>query len=492
MTFKHVKFEDSPTMRALERVAKEKGLVKPEPLKKTAAAKKPNYTPSSDLMENILTLCAGLRNQGFEKEASELENNYLMYKQAQTLYETSKETGEDLVQSAHPKGSHRLENVEGDEAVVEDILDQHMKMLEKVNKTPNGKLVSNAQLISEVKKALGGVAEFTASQLAGGPWGRLMSLLGRGGAIELAAPGVGAGGAAVGAGETAAAGGAAVGGAALASVVGAVLIGAVGGAIIGNELFDHYLAPDELKDAGEKLIEKAKDLQDSHGASGFGDQDLPEAFKDTIQNFELSFNKILENYSVIQQLEKTKNPGNLVKLKQLDDELWRSHKFAQTIWGFAQSAIDEKWYRIRWMPAFNPFADLVALAKNYMDRTNTLTSLISKFVSDANAIASEKLKQQTVTKGGDDVVNLQNAYKALAGVGGEIDKYKSIIQAKRMSNAQALSNWLEKARTVVNSESADFNKVPDANKPSVVKYYSDRLNNQIKPKIKAFADKWMA
>lgn len=156
MTFKHVKFEDSPTMRALEKVAKEKGLVKPEPLKKRASVpKKPDYTPTGNLMENVLKLCAGLRNQGLVKEAAELETNYLNYKSAQTLYETSKEKGEDLIQSAHPKGSHKLEGVEGNElAVIEDILDQHMKLIQIVDKKPTGKL-STAQAIRAVKKALG-------------------------------------------------------------------------------------------------------------------------------------------------------------------------------------------------------------------------------------------------------------------------------------------------------------------------------------------------
>lgn len=155
MTFKHVKFEDSPTMRALEKVAKEKGLVKPESLQKRASIpKKADYTPSSDFMENIFKLCAGLRSQGLEKEASEVEVNYLNYKRAQTLYETSKETGEDLVQSAHPKGSHKLEGVDSDEATIEDILDQHSKSVEMVNKKPTGKLSTAAQLVREVKRAL--------------------------------------------------------------------------------------------------------------------------------------------------------------------------------------------------------------------------------------------------------------------------------------------------------------------------------------------------
>ena len=155
MTFKHVKFEDSPTMRALEKVAKEKGLVKPETLQKKASiTKKADYTPTTDFMENIFKLCAGLRAQGFEKAASEIEVNFLQYKQAQTLYETSKEKGEDLVQSAHPKGSHKLEGVEGDEATIETILDQHLKLKQIVEKKPTGKLSSSRDLLNAVKIVL--------------------------------------------------------------------------------------------------------------------------------------------------------------------------------------------------------------------------------------------------------------------------------------------------------------------------------------------------
>ena len=158
MTFKHMKFEDSPTMRALEKVAKEKGLVKPETLeKKASVTKKADYTPSSNLMENIFKLCAGLRTQGLAKEAAEIETNYLNYKQAQTLYETSKETGEDLVDTAHPKGSHKLEGVDADEATFETIIDQHLKHLQMIEKKPTGKLseATSKSILREVKRALG-------------------------------------------------------------------------------------------------------------------------------------------------------------------------------------------------------------------------------------------------------------------------------------------------------------------------------------------------
>lgn len=156
MTFKHVQFEDSAIMRSLEKVAQEKGLIKPEPLTKTAAAKKTDLTPTTSLLDNVLKLCSGLRERGFEKQANDLEGHLVNYKVAQTLYETSPEKGEDVIHAAHPKGSHKLEGLDAsdDGAVVEDILDQHAKNLQMIEKKPTGKL-STAKAINAVKQVLG-------------------------------------------------------------------------------------------------------------------------------------------------------------------------------------------------------------------------------------------------------------------------------------------------------------------------------------------------
>lgn len=156
MTFKHVKFQDSAVMRSLERVAKEKGLVKEEDLVKTASlSKKADLTPSDNLLENLLKLSSGLREAGFSKYADELEDKAFAYKQSQTLYETSKETGEDLVDAAHPKGSHKLEDVDGDDlATIETIIDQQLKDLEMIEKKPTGKLASGKDILKAVRVVL--------------------------------------------------------------------------------------------------------------------------------------------------------------------------------------------------------------------------------------------------------------------------------------------------------------------------------------------------
>lgn len=156
MTFKHVKFADSPTMRALEKVAYDKGWVKPETMQKTASKKTAaSLVPTDNLMTNVLKLCAGLRSQDMEKYADELETCYLNYKRAQTMYDAHGEKGEDVIHAAHPKGSHKLEDVDSSEACFEDILDRHVKMLQVVEKKPTGKLSSAKQVIDSVKIVLG-------------------------------------------------------------------------------------------------------------------------------------------------------------------------------------------------------------------------------------------------------------------------------------------------------------------------------------------------
>lgn len=169
MTFKHLKFAESSTMQAFEKLAKSKGLVKPEEAPKKAEAKVLDLNPSGNLLDNILKLASGLRSQGFHKHADDLETKYLQFKQADSLYETSKETGDDLIDQAHPKGSHKLEGVEGD-AVVETISDAKKKIEEIVNKKPTGKLAAKKlatanEILNAVKLVVAQDAEDDARQL---------------------------------------------------------------------------------------------------------------------------------------------------------------------------------------------------------------------------------------------------------------------------------------------------------------------------------------
>lgn len=161
MSLKHTQFQDSPTMRSYIKVAREKGWIQEEPLKKEASA--PDYQSTDNLMENIMKLCRGLRSTGFDKYAEELESKFIQYKRAESAYDVSGETGEDLIDAAHPDGSHKLEGVESDESVIETIIDQHAKIVEKIEKTPHGKLSTSSEVIDAVRVLL--AQESSESQL---------------------------------------------------------------------------------------------------------------------------------------------------------------------------------------------------------------------------------------------------------------------------------------------------------------------------------------
>jgi hypothetical protein len=149
MTFKHAKFEDSPVMRSLERLEKQKNPDSSDVFTKVAS-RQTDFSPTDSLVENILHLCAGLKQSGFDKHAQELEANFIRYKQAQTLYETSPEKGEDLVEFAHGK-SHKLEDVDSDMAVFYTIVDKQLEAIKMIDKTPTGKLASSRDIINAVK-----------------------------------------------------------------------------------------------------------------------------------------------------------------------------------------------------------------------------------------------------------------------------------------------------------------------------------------------------
>lgn len=163
MSFKHKNFNESFVMQSYVKKAIEKGIVnydsESEIVKTAAKAVKEtklNYT----LDDKILKLCNQLRNSGFESYADDLEKNFLSYKVAsKDLYDVTKETGEDLVDAAHPEGSKKIiEKSTKDLGVVETIVDQKKKIEEAVKSEPTGKLALN--LAAAIVKSANNSAEF--------------------------------------------------------------------------------------------------------------------------------------------------------------------------------------------------------------------------------------------------------------------------------------------------------------------------------------------
>lgn len=491
MSFKHGKFEDSVTMRSLERVAVEKGLVKNDPLpSKTASAKETNLSPSDSLMENVIKLCAGLRRDGFDKYADQLENLFVIYKQADQNYNVSNEKGEDIIEFAHPEGGHQMENVDGD-AYVEDILEKHLKMVDVADKDPKGKLASTSQVLEEVKAALAGASPKGFKFSYAAPWGQLFgnikgvagrSILGDPTGAGVSTEGtVGAG--EVGAGEAAgvagtgevAGGGAAAGGAAgVGALAGAVLIGAVAGAITGNVLFETYLSPDQLREAGERLIEKAESFRDAQ----LWNDPLGSKAEGYLDNFKAAFSEVMASYGAIQSLQKnpSRAPLALQQLKKLDDALLESGKWAQELWSFADSKMDEKTFSFRWSPLTN-YQDIVVLGGNYLKLSNRIHALISKFVYDANMALEEKMKSsqkaQIAPAGGEMSASLSQQYQDTLNT---IDRFSAAITARRQPNMQAILDYLNKIQVYVKSEQNKFNKIAPVNREVSVPPYQDRLN----------------
>lgn len=143
-------------MRGFEQIAQEKGIIKQEPMLKKAATQKVaiDLTPTDNLMENVLKLAAALRQNQLSSEAEDLETTFFMYKKATAMYGCTNETGEDFLHSAHPRGSHKLDGIDSSEAVIEDLLERHLKILQKINKKPTGKLSEASSILNAVKIVL--------------------------------------------------------------------------------------------------------------------------------------------------------------------------------------------------------------------------------------------------------------------------------------------------------------------------------------------------
>ncbi len=150
MTYKKIKFEDSAVMRSLEKLAVKNGLIKPDAMKKEAAAKVEGYAPTENLGQNILKLCSGLRARGLGKYAAEVENKFIALKTAESIEYSN------MLNDAHSEGSHKMKDMEGD-ATIETLEDRQKKIQEIVDKTPKGKFAAR-DAINLVKITLGQAA----------------------------------------------------------------------------------------------------------------------------------------------------------------------------------------------------------------------------------------------------------------------------------------------------------------------------------------------
>ena len=152
MTYKHVKFQDSETMRSLVKIAHQKGMIAPESsvekaLKSASAKPALDLSVTDSVQENLLKLCAGLRAAGLTTYANKIEGHIATIKFAETaaLYDVSGETGEDLMDEAHPEGAVEVADADDGHGVVDTKPSAHQKLLD---------IVTKAQVINSLKLAL--------------------------------------------------------------------------------------------------------------------------------------------------------------------------------------------------------------------------------------------------------------------------------------------------------------------------------------------------
>jgi hypothetical protein len=495
MTYKHVKFEDSPIMRSLEKVAQEKGLVKPEPLTKTAAVKT-DLTPTTSLLDNVLKLCAGLREQGFEKQANELEVNLFNYKKAEaTLYEAFPEKGEDLVHAAHPKGSHKLDGLDAqdDGAVVEDILDQHAKSLQMIEKKPTGKLASTQEAIEAVKVAIGapplsvkrvakvtraGVTEFEAGALGASTslWSKVLGMFGKGpSTIPLAGEGAGTGAAAVSSS-------AAVGTVAAAA---SLALSAIVGGIAGYEIFENRFYVNDLKEAGQKLSSQLESV--SHDMTGAESNEQTE--------FEASLNKALASAGRGYALLQDAKPENLEALNDYTNNLQDASQYAYQLMTWAREknhpsnlkpgqSGGENWFSN--LTNLNPFSNLRAVeisASNFINVTQKAIAAARLAISKILELSQQKAMSISDQNIGGGTSQLSQSYQSVLA---QLNGYEAKLQAGNDPNKDRALQYIQAARAEVTTDQNMFEGGSADFKNKAVAGYTNKLNN-IKKLLAGFA-----
>jgi hypothetical protein len=508
MTFKHAKFEDSAVMRSLVKVAKEKGWTPEESIKKTASPET-DLSVTDNFTQNILKLCTGLRQQGFNKYADELEDKFVVYRMAAaTLYDAHNgETGDDLIDTAHPKGSHHLEGIEGNEAVVETILDRHVKMLATIEKKPTGKLGSSNDILNAVKVALGAapLAVSKSKTSLGAP------MVFEPGIGYVEAPAVGAAGqiaGAVGRGAVSLIPGASgVGGvsaAGLGTVIEAawpITLGLIAGSLIGNGIFKNKFYATELKEAGNNLLSETKDVA----------QDT------TIQSKSMAFRTALDaaltSGDTALALLANPKPEGFKAMETFSSSLQQASQAASDLMTLAREKISPSklkpgesgqthWYDNLTLPfsEASAYRDIEISASNFINVAQKANSDARIGINRAMQLGQQAIQEQQAKAGGPVVANLTQKYNTVLS---DIKQYAAIVAAKRATtpNASKLLDWLGKAQARVVEQQNEFNKLTTNKDGSsrlnsttmaqIVPSYAATLDSIIE-KLDAFNKKWIS
>lgn len=151
MSWKHDKLSNSEVMKEFEKVAYDKGMIKDNSIANAAKRIKGDIK-SDNLISNLFGFANRLKQEGFDKYAMELEKKIMAYQVSKIAGEKD---GEKLLEFAHPEGSPNVGD--GEDGNVENLIDQHKKMVEVARKSPMSK--KNAKVLADVMVALGQEAD---------------------------------------------------------------------------------------------------------------------------------------------------------------------------------------------------------------------------------------------------------------------------------------------------------------------------------------------
>jgi hypothetical protein len=135
----------SEVYRELERQAVRKGHFKPTEEDQVKLAAQEIKTPkmTGDLVGDIGVLALELRTKGYVKQAEDLEQKLVLYKQAEVhMYNVHDEKGEDVLNFAHKDGDIEIVPAQEERGKVETVQSAAKKILEVVQKQPTGKVGS--------------------------------------------------------------------------------------------------------------------------------------------------------------------------------------------------------------------------------------------------------------------------------------------------------------------------------------------------------------
>lgn len=504
MTYKNIPFDQSSTMRSFANLAMKKGIITPESITKVASVNKQivqsKLTPGPNLEENILKLCAALREKGFVKNAVEIEEKFFIMKKAVYLYDTHGETGDDVINFAHPDGSHQMKDVEGD-AMIETIIDKQKAIKNMIAKEPTGKLamakkmadkvksagkMNNALAVNAVKVVLaqsltgyeGTAAKavanagvgIAAKQVMSRIWNAGKNLVKKPSTIELADTGAKAG--EVAEGGEAAVGTAATEAASFLPLIGAVIVGLVAGDKVANYLFETEFGATEIKESVDGLLNEIS--RSGPGIEDFVNTKIASAIDELKKNSELQKNAAEK----ATQMDSKSPPAEAFPaINEFIESVNNCREAAFTINDHALAMIGKQTGFSNVRDVINTYVPLGASirnirisAQNVIDVCDKKMAPVMDVLQKIAAGVEAKSESSSGGKGSSQILQLANEIKQ------DINNYTVKVKAQQAPNSAKMLQYLASINKYVSDQQDAFNNL-GPNKEAGADVFIQKLNS---------------